>query len=72
MASRNGGQIVVDQLRHQGVGHLFCVPGESFLPILVLDEPDDLAPAVLRAAKREGPTVIELRAPLATLAMERR
>jgi acetolactate synthase-1/2/3 large subunit len=46
-------------------GRAFGAEGET------LDEPGDLAAAVLRAAKRDGPTVIELRAPLATLAMER-
>jgi acetolactate synthase I/II/III large subunit len=40
--ARSGGRIVVDQLREQGVDHVFCVPGESFLPILdaVHDAPD--------------------------------
>lgn len=32
--SRTGGHIVVDQLLAQGVERLFCVPGESYLPIL--------------------------------------
>jgi acetolactate synthase-1/2/3 large subunit len=32
--SRTGGQILVDQLAAQGVEHLFCVPGESFLAVL--------------------------------------
>ena len=31
---RTGGQILVDQLRAQGVGHVFCVPGESYLAVL--------------------------------------
>jgi acetolactate synthase-1/2/3 large subunit len=34
VASRNGGQIVVDGLKIHGVKKVFCVPGESFLPIL--------------------------------------
>lgn len=33
-ASRTGGQILVDQLVAQGVDHLFCVPGESYLAVL--------------------------------------
>jgi acetolactate synthase-1/2/3 large subunit len=32
--SRTGGQILVDQLVAQGVDHLFCVPGESYLAVL--------------------------------------
>src|SRR3712207_2516417 len=31
---RTGGQILVDQLVAQGVDHLFCVPGESYLAVL--------------------------------------
>ena len=31
---RTGGQILVDQLRIQGIGHVFCVPGESYLAVL--------------------------------------
>jgi acetolactate synthase I/II/III large subunit len=31
---RTGGQILVDQLRAQGVEHVFCVPGESYLAAL--------------------------------------
>ncbi|WP_413771042.1 thiamine pyrophosphate-binding protein [Lichenihabitans sp. PAMC28606] len=32
--SRTGGQILVDQLLAQGVEHVFCVPGESYLAVL--------------------------------------
>jgi acetolactate synthase-1/2/3 large subunit len=32
--SRTGGQILVDQLALQGVEHVFCVPGESYLAVL--------------------------------------
>jgi acetolactate synthase-1/2/3 large subunit len=32
--ARTGGQILVDQLRVQGVEHVFCVPGESYLAVL--------------------------------------
>jgi len=32
--SRSGARILVDQLLLQGVNHLFCVPGESFLGVL--------------------------------------
>lgn len=31
---RTGGQILVDQLKIQGVDHVFCVPGESYLAVL--------------------------------------
>ena len=31
---RTGGQILVDQLKIQGVEHIFCVPGESYLAVL--------------------------------------
>jgi len=33
-ASRSGGQILVDQLRIHGADLAFCVPGESYLPVL--------------------------------------
>ena len=32
--SRTGGQVLVDQLEVHGVEQAFCVPGESYLPIL--------------------------------------
>ena len=31
---RHGGQILVDCLKAQGVTRVFCVPGESYLPVL--------------------------------------
>src|SRR6202453_40925 len=31
---RSGGQILIDQLVVQGVGHVYCVPGESYLAAL--------------------------------------
>ena len=31
---RNGGQLLVDQLKIHGVDLAFCVPGESYLPVL--------------------------------------
>jgi len=34
MDAREGGRILVDQLRAQGVRRVFSVPGESFLPVL--------------------------------------
>lgn len=32
--ARTGGQLIVDQLVAQGVDHVFCVPGESYLAVL--------------------------------------
>lgn len=32
--SRTGGQLIVDCLKAQGVEHVFCVPGESYLAVL--------------------------------------
>ncbi|UPG73828.1 thiamine pyrophosphate-binding protein [Roseomonas gilardii subsp. gilardii] len=34
MSARTGGQILVDQLVAQGVKHVTCVPGESYLAVL--------------------------------------
>ncbi|MDT8262008.1 thiamine pyrophosphate-binding protein, partial [Roseomonas sp. DSM 102946] len=34
MSARTGGQILVDQLVAQGVEHVTCVPGESYLAVL--------------------------------------
>ena len=31
---RHGGQILIDQLKIQGVERVFCIPGESYLPAL--------------------------------------
>ena len=31
---RHGGQILIDQLKIQGVERVFCVPGESYLAAL--------------------------------------
>jgi acetolactate synthase I/II/III large subunit len=41
---RSGARLLVDQLLIQGVNHVFCVPGESYLA--VLDALHDAAPAV--------------------------
>jgi acetolactate synthase-1/2/3 large subunit len=34
IASRTAAQVLVDQLKIQGVTHVFCVPGESYLAVL--------------------------------------
>ena len=31
---RDGGQILVDQLKIQGISRVFCIPGESYLTVL--------------------------------------
>ncbi len=51
MAPRSGGQLVVDCLVAQGVEHVFCVPGESFLA--VLDALHD-APIQVTVCRQEG------------------
>ncbi len=49
--ARTGGRILVDQLVAQGVGHVFCVPGESYLA--VLDALHD-APVALTVCRQEA------------------
>ncbi len=49
--SRLGGRILVDQLVAQGVAHVFCVPGESYLA--VLDALHD-SPIALTVCRQEG------------------
>ena len=51
MAPRSGGQLVVDCLVAQGVEHVFCVPGESYLA--VLDALHD-APIQVTVCRQEG------------------
>ena len=48
---RSVGQALVDQLVIQGVRHVFCVPGESYLP--VLDALRD-SPITLTVCRHEG------------------
>jgi acetolactate synthase-1/2/3 large subunit len=47
-----GGQILVAALRSQGVDRIYCVPGESYLP--VLDALYDAPEIALVSAKHEG------------------
>jgi acetolactate synthase I/II/III large subunit len=49
---RSGGQILVDALRLQGVDRIYCVPGESYLP--VLDALVDAPGIVVVSARHEG------------------
>lgn len=48
---RTGGRLLVDQLGVHGVQHVFCVPGESFLP--VLDALHDV-PMEVTVCRQEG------------------
>ena len=50
VVSRNGGQIVLEQLREQGARRVFLVPGESFLPCIDAfnDHSDQIQPIVCR------------------------
>lgn len=50
--ARTGGQILVDALRHQGVDRIYCVPGESYLP--VLDALYDVPEITVISARHEG------------------
>src|SRR5579862_4848065 len=51
MSLRSIGRIVVDALRAEGVGCVFCVPGESYLP--VLDAFNDVSDVRLVTAQHE-------------------
>jgi acetolactate synthase I/II/III large subunit len=48
--SRSGGRIIVDTLRINGTDNVFCVPGESYLPVLdaLYDEQDAIRLVVCR------------------------
>jgi acetolactate synthase-1/2/3 large subunit len=48
----SGGQILVAALRHQGVDRVYCVPGESYLP--VLDALHDAPEIAVVSARHEG------------------
>ena len=52
---RTGGQLIVDSLAAQGVDHVFCVPGESYLA--VLDALHDVAINVT-VCRQEGGAVM--------------
>ncbi len=55
---RTGGQILVDQLVAQGVEHVFCVPGESYLA--ALDALHDAAIAVTVCRQEAGAAMMAL------------
>lgn len=47
--TRNGGQILVEALRRHACNTVYCVPGESYLPVLdALQEHDDIKTIVTR------------------------
>ena len=50
--SRTGGQLLVESLRGQGVDRVYCVPGESYLP--VLDALYDAPEVAVVSARHEG------------------
>ena len=53
---RNGGQILVEQLRIQGTRRVFLVPGESYLPCIdaLYDHQDAITPIVCRQESGAG------------------
>ena len=56
LSSRTGGQLIVDALAAQGVEHVFCVPGESYLA--VLDALHDAAIKVTVCRQEGGATMM--------------
>ncbi|CAG2145573.1 thiamine pyrophosphate-binding protein [Cupriavidus numazuensis] len=56
LRERNGGQILVEQLRIQGVRRVFLVPGESYLPCIdaLYDHQDTITPIVCRQESGAG------------------
>lgn len=51
---RTGGQILVDQLSVQGVEHIFCVPGESYLAALDALHDSSIAVTICRQEAGAG------------------
>src|ERR1700752_1225236 len=45
---RSGGEVLVDQLISNGVRHVFCVPGESYLAVLDAFHDRDITVTVCR------------------------
>ena len=56
LRERNGGQILVQQLRIHGVKRVFLVPGESYLPCIdaLYDHQDAIQPVVCRQESGAG------------------
>ena len=48
LKARTAAEVLVDQLVIQGVRHVFCVPGESYLPVLDALRDRDIAITVCR------------------------
>src|ERR1700752_5503546 len=53
---RSGGEVLVDQLLVNGVRHVFCVPGESYLAALDAFHDRDIAITVCR--QESGATIM--------------
>jgi acetolactate synthase-1/2/3 large subunit len=55
--AREGGRVLVDQLLLNGLDTIFCVPGESFLPVLdaIYDTPVRLVVCRQEGAPRTWP-----------------
>lgn len=56
LRERNGGQILIEQLRVQGTRRVFLVPGESYLPCIdaLYDHQDAITPIVCRQESGAG------------------
>src|ERR1700727_3283889 len=52
MTDVTGGEILMQALRRQGVDRVYCVPGESYLP--VLDAFHDMPDIAVVSARHEG------------------
>lgn len=49
LPQRNGGQILVEALRRNAVDTVYCIPGESYLPVLdALYDADSIRTVVTR------------------------
>lgn len=49
LPQRNGGQILVEALRRNAVDTVYCIPGESYLPVLdALHDADGIRTVVTR------------------------
>ena len=59
LKARTAAEVLVDQLVIQGVRHVFCVPGESYLPVLdALHERD----MVITVCRQEGGAAVMAKA----------
>ena len=57
VATRTAAKVLVDQLHIQGITHVFCVPGESYLPVLDALLGSGIKPRLFNSAlKVSGPS----------------